>query len=188
MSNHFVRPHYLGVSMHPDTDHHETTEARLKNARSRRWLLWSGIVFIVAWGLTAGFLLPAMGAPEPWTGLGMFILLGLIFMLISSRTPLAVELSDGSITFRHLVRINKIPHEEIVRVEYRVQSEQVDRPLDHRYYGVGVWSERGRRADVGLDGPVAKQLMAWFDPSLSILKVNQGNRVLEERFLDSESA
>ncbi len=173
--------------MHPDADHRGTTEARLKNARSHRWLLWSGIIFGVAEGLAAAFLFPAIGAPEPWTSLGVFILLALIFMLISSRTPLAVELSDGSITFQHPVRRNKIPREEIVRVEYRVQSEQVDRPLERRYYGVSVWSDKGRKADVGLDGPVVKHLMAWFDSSLSILKGYRGNWVLEERFLDSET-
>ena len=158
----------------------------LVNRRSRNWLLLTGGIFGSA-GLSIILLGPAMGVPLPLISLGMLVILGGGFLLVSSKVPLTVIFGEEALTLRHMVRRKTIPRNEITLVEYRLLTSQAQKPLDERYYGVSVWSGRRRRADVSLDGPIADRLMTWFDPTRSVLRIYEGRHVIEERKLKPET-
>ncbi len=159
----------------------------LVNRRSRNWLLLTGGIFGSAGLFGIILLAPAIRAPLPLAFLGMLVFLGGGFLLVSSKTPLSVKFEEEALILRHIVRRKTIPRNEITMVEYRLLTSQAQKPLDERYYGVSVWSGRRRRADVSLDGPIADQLMTWFDPTRSILRIYEGRRVIEERKLKPET-
>lgn len=158
----------------------------LVNRRTRNWLLLTGGIFGSA-GLSITLLTPAIGGPLPVVFLGMLVILGGGFLLVSSKAPLAVKFGEEALTLRHIVRRKTIPRSGITLVEYRLLKSQALKPLDERYYGVSVWSGRRRKADVSLDGPVADRLMTWFDPTRSILRIYEGRRIIEERKLRPET-
>lgn len=159
----------------------------LANRRSRNWLLLTGVILASAWLFIAILLAPAIDAPQPLTSLGTLFIFGGGFLLVSSKTPLAIRLGEQAVTFRHVLRRKAISRSQITRVEYRLLTSQVRKPVEERYYGVSIWCGNRRRADVALDGPIAKKLMNWFDPARSVLRIYEGGRIVGEHKVEPDT-
>lgn len=159
----------------------DLTERSLPNTRSRRLLLVMGVALAVGWLLASLFLGPAIRVPSPWTELGAAVIVGFGLALFSSKTPLTVIFEDDRVILRHAIRWNRIRRNEITFIEYRLIVSQVEKPVRERYYAASIWSGRRRRADVGIDGPIAQRLMSWFGPEKSAVRIYRGGRVIEER-------
>lgn len=146
----------------------------------------------MAFGLAALFAglvtIPAIGAPAgpTWTGVAVIVVLVVVFLL--QLQPISIGILDGNMTIRWPLRRKVVPLSSIAEYRFIIDRRYVGQDWTRRYYSLHLHLTSERRILVGgLDGPAARKLMTLVPPLESKVLVYSGNRLLEERGVESSS-
>jgi hypothetical protein len=159
----------------------------IENRRAHRLGLFASGAFpllLLAGGLV---IVPVSGAPAVLAWLGFLVIgvAGVLFLL--QLQPSRIGVSNQTITIRWPLRRRNVPLSTVEEYRFLADRRYLNQEWTRRYHSLQIYLTGLHRLLVGgLDGPVARRLMACVPRSRARLMVYAGNRFVEEVDLESQ--